>query len=567
MAVEGLPAGLSMRASPSRRADVGGKGERGPRPAGPAARRRWAPATTTRPTRSPSTSPLGRTTTTVYQQRPARPSETTDPTGRFTRTATTWPAGSCPPWPDRTPATPTRSPPPATTWPAGRCPHRTAPPPATGSAAPCCAPPPPRYDAAGPADPEHLRRGPAHLLRLRRRRAAHHRHPAGRPRQPGHRHHRRPRLRPQRQPDPDGRRQRQRHHLHLHAVEPARVGHRTVHRRPIPTAADRTWTTVYDAAGRPSRSGCPEGSPAPAPSTTSAGSPPRPAAGAATTARSLDYDPLGRITSATSPAGNHTYTWTDRGLLATASGYGGTATYTYDGEAQPHRARSTPPARPPSATTTPAGSPPSSTRSPPPPPPTPTTPPAGSPPSATAPATPPATTPTTTWAGSAPTPRPQARHHHGRVHQLRLRHRRPAHREDHRRCSPAPGANTYTYDGLGRVTSWLSPGGTTTTYGYDAASNRTTVTTPAGTRTSTFDDRNRLTGTTGAGATGRQLHLEPARPLTTAVQGGRHDDLHLRRVRTAHPGSEARAGPPSPSPTTASTGPPNAAAPTSATTT
>src|SRR6185369_2775589 len=30
------------------------------------------------------------------------------------------------------------------------------------------------------------------------------------------------------------------------------------------------------------------------------------------------------------------------------------------------------------------------------------------------------------------------------------------------------GLNTYAYDGLGRVKSWLSPAGTTTTYGYDA---------------------------------------------------------------------------------------------------
>ena len=46
--------------------------------------------------------------------------------------------------------------------------------------------------------------------------------------------------------------------------------------------------------------------------------------GATTTARSLDYDPLGRTIAATSPAGNLSYTWTDRGLLATAAGYGGT---------------------------------------------------------------------------------------------------------------------------------------------------------------------------------------------------------------------------------------------------
>ena len=77
--------------------------------------------------------------------------------------------------------------------------------------------------------------------------------------------------------------------------------------------------------------------------------------GATTTARSLDYDPLGRVTSATSPAGNHTYTWTDRGLLATATGYGGTATYTYDADAAISPSGSTRPGRRRSATTTPAG--------------------------------------------------------------------------------------------------------------------------------------------------------------------------------------------------------------------
>lgn len=51
-----------------------------------------------------------------------------------------------------------------------------------------------------------------------------------------------------------------------------------------------------------------------------------------TAAPVLDYDPIGRITTANSPAGNHTYSWTERGLLASAVGYGGTATYTYEGD-------------------------------------------------------------------------------------------------------------------------------------------------------------------------------------------------------------------------------------------
>ena len=105
--------------------------------------------------------------------------------------------------------------------------------------------------------------------------------------------------------------------------------------------------------------------------------------------------------------------------------------------------------------------------------------------------------------------------------QLRLRQRQPTDNEDDHRGSPVPGANTYTYDGLGRVATWLNPGGTTTTYGYDGASNRTTVTTPAGTRTSTFDQRNRLTGTTGAG--------QPADTYTWTPRGNPDHRHHQRR--------------------------------------
>ncbi|MEU1731730.1 LamG-like jellyroll fold domain-containing protein [Streptosporangium sp. NPDC020145] len=50
------------------------------------------------------------------------------------------------------------------------------------------------------------------------------------------------------------------------------------------------------------------------------------------------------------------------------------------------------------------------------------------------------------------------------------------------------GANTYAYDRSGRLTSWTAPGGAVTDYEWDDAGNRT----KAGTTTYTYDERNRL---------------------------------------------------------------------------
>ncbi|NUW43297.1 RHS repeat-associated core domain-containing protein [Nonomuraea rhodomycinica] len=55
------------------------------------------------------------------------------------------------------------------------------------------------------------------------------------------------------------------------------------------------------------------------------------------------------------------------------------------------------------------------------------------------------------------------------------------------------GANTYTYDWSNRLTSWTSPDGTKTEYGWDAAGNRIR----AGAKTYTYDERNRLTSGDG----------------------------------------------------------------------
>ncbi|MGV9309878.1 RHS repeat-associated core domain-containing protein [Nonomuraea sp. NPDC003727] len=55
------------------------------------------------------------------------------------------------------------------------------------------------------------------------------------------------------------------------------------------------------------------------------------------------------------------------------------------------------------------------------------------------------------------------------------------------------GSNTYGYDHAGRLTSWTAPGGTTTSYEWDASGNRT----KAGDKTFTYDERNRITSGDG----------------------------------------------------------------------
>ncbi|WP_435212544.1 DNRLRE domain-containing protein [Streptomyces sp. bgisy034] len=116
------------------------------------------------------------------------------------------------------------------------------------------------------------------------------------------------------------------HGLPESVVEPSTTAH--------PDAADRTWTTVYDAAGRPVKElqpggvtvertfdalGRPTG-------TTGSG------AEAATTADTFGYDAAGRLTSASAPGGTDTFTYDDRGNLLSSDGPSGTATFSYDEE-------------------------------------------------------------------------------------------------------------------------------------------------------------------------------------------------------------------------------------------
>ena len=101
-----------------------------------------------------------------------------------------------------------------------------------------------------------------------------------------------------------------------------------------PNASDRTWTSVYDEAGRPVRELKPGGVSvqrtfdALGRITEVAGS----GAEAATTADTYGYDAAGRLTSASSPGGMDTFTYDDRGDLLSSGGPSGTARFSYDEE-------------------------------------------------------------------------------------------------------------------------------------------------------------------------------------------------------------------------------------------
>ncbi|MFI6744473.1 RHS repeat-associated core domain-containing protein [Nonomuraea sp. NPDC050451] len=73
------------------------------------------------------------------------------------------------------------------------------------------------------------------------------------------------------------------------------------------------------------------------------------------------------------------------------------------------------------------------------------------------------------------------------------------------------GTNTYGYDHAGRLTSWTAPGGAVTTYEWDAAGNRT----KAGNKTFTYDERNRLTNGDGTDYT-----YTPRGTLATSTKAG-----------------------------------------------
>lgn len=109
-------------------------------------------------------------------------------------------------------------------------------------------------------------------------------------------------------------------------VEPSTQAH--------PDAADRTWTTVYDAAGLPVKEFQPGGVTVERTfdalgrllRATGSG------AEAATAPDVFGYDAAGRLTSASAPGGTNTYTYDDRGNLLSSDGPSGTASFAYDAE-------------------------------------------------------------------------------------------------------------------------------------------------------------------------------------------------------------------------------------------
>ncbi|WEO95811.1 LamG-like jellyroll fold domain-containing protein [Streptomyces sp. FXJ1.172] len=111
-----------------------------------------------------------------------------------------------------------------------------------------------------------------------------------------------------------------------------------------PSAADRTWTTVYDTAGQAVTELLPGGvrrdrtydGLGHLTHETGTGA-------AATTDRGLGYDLAGRLTSVTAADGTsqNTYTYNDRGELLTASGPAGDASYTYDADGDMTRRKTT----------------------------------------------------------------------------------------------------------------------------------------------------------------------------------------------------------------------------------
>ncbi|MFI0539753.1 RHS repeat-associated core domain-containing protein [Streptomyces sp. WSLK1-3] len=111
-------------------------------------------------------------------------------------------------------------------------------------------------------------------------------------------------------------------------IEPSTTAH--------PSAADRTWTTVYDKAGQAVTELLPGGVKRERTydglgrlvAETGTG------AEAATTARTLEYDLADRLTAVATADGTtrNTYTYNDRGELLTANGPGGEANYSYNAD-------------------------------------------------------------------------------------------------------------------------------------------------------------------------------------------------------------------------------------------
>jgi RHS repeat-associated protein len=101
-----------------------------------------------------------------------------------------------------------------------------------------------------------------------------------------------------------------------------------------PNAADRTWTTGYDADGlaatvtQPGGISLSYGYDAMGNLTSESGS----GAAASTAAQTLTYDLDGRLASATAPGGTGNFTYFDNGSLQQATGPSGSSSFTYNGD-------------------------------------------------------------------------------------------------------------------------------------------------------------------------------------------------------------------------------------------
>ncbi|GAB3955626.1 DNRLRE domain-containing protein [Streptomyces sparsus] len=263
-------------------------------------------------------------------------------------------------------------------------------------------------------------------------------------------------------------------------IEPATAAHAG--------AADRTYTTAYDAAGRAVRESQPGGVTqqrtydATGNLTRATGS----GAEADTGTDTFTYDLAGRLTSVSAPGGTNSYTYDDRGNLLSSEGPSGSATFTYDADSRP------------TARTDAAGETTFGYDT------------AGRLTSAADPLT--GTTqgygynaasqPTSVTYGTGGAARSLSYDGLGRLSADTLKNPdgdttaslRYAYDAGDRLTgkttagTAGAGEHTYTYDRADRLTGWTAPDGTETPYTWDAAGNRTS----AGEATATYDERNRL---------------------------------------------------------------------------
>lgn len=264
-------------------------------------------------------------------------------------------------------------------------------------------------------------------------------------------------------------------------IEPSTTAH--------PALTDRTWTASYDIAGNPVTLDAPGG----VRQTRTFDAANRlkrvdgTGAQSATASRVLGYDVLGQLTSSATPSGDNSYTYNDRGQLLTAQGPSGDASYQYDDDGQLTK-------RTDAAGTADFGY----TKG------------------RLATVTDPVTRTQQTVAYNAAGQLESINYGAGRVRTAgydafgrlatdtlknsagqtvaSVGYGYDIDNQVTRKTTTGvegAGANTYTYDQLGRLSTWTVDG-QTTGYGWDEASNRTRVTTAAGTKAATYDERNRL---------------------------------------------------------------------------